>query len=91
MSIALWRSFDMCTFPNFGINMEYLHDLRRGRHDAPGRFIRIDEYAYKHWIKARDLRHARQWLMIMEAVKRRSPTWLGVRYSLDRPPFTLDR
>lgn len=71
------------------MNMDYVRDCHRGRHSDPGRFFRLDDYAYKRWQKTRDLRHAGQWLKIMEAVKRRSPGWLNARYSVDRPPFQM--
>ena len=64
----------MCSrFSDYGPNLEYERDLRRGRMSDAGRFYKLDEYAYRRWERSRDMRQANQWLKIMEAVKRRSP------------------
>ena len=75
----------MCNF-NGPINTEYVRDLHRGRFEKYGRFREIDEYAYARWQKAKDMRHAKQWYQVMEAVKRRQPDWLVSK--LDPPKYT---
>ncbi len=61
----------MCVYGNLELNAEYERDLLRGRFSDPSRFYRLNQYAYDRWEKTRDMRHARQWLKVMDAIKRR--------------------
>lgn len=80
----------MCQYPD-SINMEYVHDVARGRFNPNGRdrFYRLDEYAYRRWREAKSMPSAARWLKVMEAVKRRGPS-TQYRYCCDRMQPTYD-
>ena len=61
----------MCRYP-MQINLEYMRDCQRGR--GPMRFRKLERFAALRWTATRDLRHARQWLWVMDAIKRRKPS-----------------
>ena len=54
-------------------NVEYFNDLRRGRFADGGfdRFYRLEAYARRRWALSKELRYSRQWIGILDAIKRR--------------------